>query len=460
MRFFLVLLATLAFAACSTSEDDKKREQFADAIPVLSGEEQIFADPVLAAEPVVLPPALENSTWNQAGGAADHAPVHVGAPQEIRRIWRTRIVSSKAKKGLLSSPPVVDEQRLYLIDAVGSVVAVDRQTGRSVWRTTLTPDVRDRRASRYNIFARINPAELGFGGGVAVAGERLFVTSGFGFVAALDRNTGELLWQHEAPGPMRNPPLVAQGLVVAVSISNEVVALEQETGNVRWTYESFEESARFLAAAAPAFDGDTVIVPFSSGEVSSLNMANGRVQWQAVVSRTSRLNALSVLGDIAGSPIIDRGAVFSVSQAGQMAGIDLRSGNVAWEAPLGGFHTPWLSGETLFVISNRGELAAINRVDGRVRWNKTLPEYRNEKKRKNRITWAGPVLAGGRLWISGNQGQMIAVSPQNGEVLERYKLKGNANLAPVVAGNIIFVLTDDGFVEAWGADPRAEDFTN
>ena len=427
---------------------------------MLSLEQEVLADPVLAGEPVVVPPAFRNETWPQVGGEEDHAPVHVAAPRRIERKWRVRAITRPGGKAPVTAPPVVGPERLYVIDGVASVAAFDKQTGREVWRTTMTPDVRDRQAWRFNIFARVHPADLGFGGGAALAGDRLFVTSGFGFVAAMDAETGDLLWQHDAPGPMRNPPLVAEDLVVAVSISNEVIALDQASGEERWAYQSFEESARYLAAAAPAHADGTVIVPFSSGELASLALANGRVQWQAMISRTSRLNALSVLGDIAGSPVVDRGAVFSASQAGQLAGIDLRSGQVAWEAPVGGYHTPWLSGETLFVISNRGEVVAVNRVDGRIRWTKELPAFENQKKRKGRITWAGPVLAGGRLWVTGSNGRMLALSPQNGEQSERYKLRDGATLPPVVADNTMYVMTEDGFIEAWGEAPDPEEFVN
>jgi len=454
----LLLLAFLV--ACGTNADELERDEFADAEPVLTATEEILADPILAGEPIVLPPQFANEDWPQAGGEADHAPVHVAAPENLQRLWRTQVVSGRSKKAPQTSPPVVGTERVYVIDAVASVAAFDKATGREVWRTTMTPDVTDKQASRFNIFAKVHPADLGFGGGAALEDGRLFVTSGFGFVAALDAETGELLWEFDAPGPMRNPPLVAEGLVVAVSISNEVVALDQSTGEEVWAYQSFEESARYLAAAAPAFADETVVIPFSSGEVASLNLGNGRVQWQAVISRTSRLNALSVLGDIAGSPVIDRGAVFSVSQSGQMAGIDLRTGQVAWETPVGGYHTPWLSGETVFVISNRGELTALNRIDGRVRWNQVLPAFENEKKRKGRINWAGPVLAGNRLWLVSTEGTLRGVSPQNGEVMQEFKLRKGATLAPVVAANVVYVMTEDGSIEAWGAAPLPDNVSD
>ncbi len=446
-----ILLGTALLLAACQSMDSEEQEEFADAVPVLTIGEEVSADPELAAQAITLPPPVFNPTWPQASGDADHALIHVEAPVELERAWRARVISWKAKGAPVTAPPVVGPNRLYFVDATAVVTAINLANGEPAWTSALTPDLRPAKRNRFNILSRTKPADLGFGGGVALAEGRVFVTSGYGFIAALDAETGEEIWRVAGPGPMRNPPTVANGLVLAVSISNEVVALDQETGEELWTYQSFEESARVLASAAPAVSGQSVVVPFSSGELVALDRDTGRLQWQAVISRTSRLNALSTLGDISGSPVVDRGAVFSVSQSGQMAGIDLRTGTVAWEAPAGGFHTPWLAGETIYSVSNRGELAALNRIDGRARWVTELPAYKRPKRRKGRIVWAGPVLAGGKLFLTGTSGELIAVSPQNGEIIDRYKLGAPATQPPVVAGNVVYVLNEKGVVEAFQA---------
>ncbi|MCQ8186130.1 outer membrane protein assembly factor BamB family protein [Parvularcula maris] len=448
MRRIALLLGLALLASCSGNGDDEAGE-FADAVAVLAAENVITADPALAGQPIELPQAFENTAWEQVGGNPSHAPRHLAAGGEYERVWRSRVVSSKAKGAPVTAPPVTDGERLFFIDAVGVVTAIDTATGDTAWRQDLAPGDTGDKVPFYNMIGRTKLRDIGFGGGSAVVGGRLFVTSGFGFVAALDAATGELLWQTETNGPMRNPPSIADGMVYAVSISNELYALDQETGRERWTYQSFEEAARFLAASAPAVDGASVVVPFSSGEVVSLASQNGRVQWQAVIARTSRLNALSTLGDIAGSPVIDRGAVFAVSQSGQMVGIDARTGEVAWEQPVGGAHTPWVAGETIYVLSNQNTVAAVNRIDGAVRWNEELPLYRNPKKRKKRIVWAGPVLAGNLLYLTSTDGELIGLSPQTGETLASYKLGDGATQPPIVAGGAIYVLLENGQVEAF-----------
>ena len=44
---------------------------------------------------------------------------------------------------------------------------------------------------------------------------------------------------------------------------------------------------------------------------------------------------------------------------------------------------------------------------------------------------------------------MVFVSPQTGDVQARQKLAAAAYLPPVVANNILYVLTDDGTVTAY-----------
>ncbi|MEO1658631.1 MAG: PQQ-binding-like beta-propeller repeat protein [Pseudomonadota bacterium] len=449
-----LLVAGALLAACSGI--DKDLAELEGSVPVLLLEEQVLIDPELNAEELIVPPAYANPEWAQTAGEADHALHHVAAPADLKRDWRIKASSRKAKDAPITAAPIVSNGRIFLIDSVAAVRAFDAQTGKRLWSTELTPNTRDRKTRRYNIFARSNPGYIGFGGGAAIEGNLLFVTSGFGFVAALNADDGEVVWKAEAPGPLRNPPTIGDGLVIAVTISNEVIALEQGTGTQVWTYESFEEPARFLASAAPAISEESVIVPFSSGEVTSLAANNGRIQWSAVISRTSRLNALSTLGDVAGSPVVDRGAIFSVTQSGQMTGIDARTGTVAWEQPVGGYHTPWLAGETLFVASNRNLLTAVNRIDGRIRWTTQLDQYENENKRTDRIVWAGPVLAGGKLYLTSTTGQMIAADPISGEIVDRYRLKDGSTLPPVVADGRLYVLTQEGHIEAFEQLPEKE----
>jgi outer membrane protein assembly factor BamB len=58
-------------------------------------------------------------------------------------------------------------------------------------------------------------------------------------------------------------------------------------------------------------------------------------------------------------------------------------------------------------------------------------------------------LAGERLWLTGSNGELIALDPYDGKRKATLKLKAAAYLPPVVADGRMFVLSDDGTLTAY-----------
>jgi outer membrane protein assembly factor BamB len=425
-------------------EIEKNAEEQAKRIPVLAVDEALKPDPRFADLKVQLPPPYINADWPQPGGDPDHTMHHLGASPDLRKAWSADVGSGSPKRSPLISPPIIAEGMVFTIDTEARISAFDVQTGKRQWRTVLTPDVKEKKSFWKFFSPNVKPRDLGFGGGVAYDEGKVFAASGFGFVAALDVKTGEMLWQKDTPAPVRGAPTAYAGKVFVLTNSNEFVAYSQKDGAEEWNYQSFEEAARFLAPTSAAADGDVVIAPFSSGQITALRVENGRELWTDTLGRSSRRNALSNLSDIAGSPVIDRGLVFVASHAGEMRAIDLRTGEAVWEISLGTLQTPWVAGNYIFVLTTENILVSLNREDGAVIWKQQLPRYENEKKRKNRISWSGPVVAGGQILLVSTNGTLLGVSPQNGETVSKRKVGKGSMTIPVVASETVFVLDSKG----------------
>ena len=74
------------------------------------------------------------------------------------------------------------------------------------------------------------------------------------------------------------------------------------------------------------------------------------------------------------------------------------------------------------------------------------PFFTKNKPRKQNEIFAhhGPIIAGGRLIVASNDGQMRYFNPQNGQLLGTAPLPGGATTNPVVAGNTLYVVTTKG----------------
>ena len=453
----LLLAAIMVFfsAACSSGpvsavtgifsggdDDEAEGEEDDDRISILALDTQLTADPRYAGASVEVPPSYVNASWPQPGGEADHTLHHLGATLDLEVVWKTD-VGAAGERAKLTSPPIVVNDRVYVVDAEATVSSFDVASGSLQWETELAPEI-DQRFRVREIFRRAKPAQIGFGGGVAFDQGRIFVTSGFGFIAALDAITGEEQWRYETPAAVRTPPTAYRGKVYLTTNTNELLALDQETGKKIWTYQSFEEAARFLSSASPAAAGDLVVAPFSSGEIVAFIADSGRPVWNQTLSQQTRLTALASLNDIAGSPVIDRGLVYVVSHGGRLEAVDIRSGRPTWQVSLASLQMPWVAGDYIYVVSVDGELACVSRADGGIVWVSQLQRYKNEKKRSGRIAWAGPVLAGDHLILVSTTGDIVKVAPDTGAIVATEEFGDGSVISPIVAGEKVFILGEDG----------------
>ncbi|MCG8440290.1 MAG: PQQ-like beta-propeller repeat protein [Caulobacterales bacterium] len=434
-RGLAALCALASVVACSTpfsrgdGGDEEETSEEDRRISFLALDQTLSVDASLTGQTISLPGDYANAAWPNEGGYATHAVQHPRLSQDLRRVWRRDVGPGSSRKRRVSAPPIVGGDQVFAVDGKAEVSAYDLETGDRRWTRRLRPISKRDKEPR--------------GGGVAFADDKVFVTTGYGYIAALDAASGEMVWRRDVTGPVHSAPTVADGRVFAVTFDNELYAIDAATGTVLWTYQSLSEPARILTASSPAVSGDVVVAPFASGELVALRIQNGRVLWSEALTRTGGTTALSELNDIAGSPVIVGDVVYAVSHSGVLAAMDLGTGQRIWAQPAGGIHMPWVVGDYLFVVTNDAQVACLSRVDGRVYWMTELTRYRKPKKRKGRVAWAGPVLAGGRLLVVSSRGELLSLDPFTGEVSDSWKLGDDIFIPPVVARETALVMTDE-----------------
>jgi outer membrane protein assembly factor BamB len=405
-----------------------------ERIAVLRRADGVEADPALAGVALQLPDPVAAAEWPQAGGSPSHAMGHLGLEPPLTRAWSADLGAGEDDGREILSGPVVAGGQVFAMDAGATVSAFDLGSGRRIWQVDLEPEDED---------------DGYFGGGLAFDNGRLYVTTGFARIYALDASSGAAVWEARAPAPMRAAPTVADGRVFAVTLDNQLLALSAQDGRELWTHSGLTEATGIVGGASPAVSGPIVVAPYSSGELVAIRAENGRVLWTESLSPVERLSSISTLSDIAGRPVIDRDLLIATSHAGRSIAIELRRGAPSWELNAGGPADPWVAGETVFMLTGDARLLAVTRTDGRVRWVQQLQRYEDEEDRAGPISWAGPVLAGGQLYVVSSVGQMLALSPSDGSEAATYELPGGSRIAPVVAGGTLLVVTQSGQLVAY-----------
>ncbi len=435
MRRRAALILTLAAAGCSSLDS-----LFSDSKDPIPGKRETVgaARRGLAVDPsdtraVVVPPPTSIAEWPQAGGNATHTVGHVQV-SSLMPAWRASIGEGGGYRAKITAQPIVAGGRVFTMDSDAMVSAFDLASGSRIWRTE-TQDDKNRSTN--------------VGGGVAFADGTVYATTGRADTLALDAGTGAIRWRKELGSPARSAPTVAEGRLYATTIDNKLLALSASTGERLWAYQASATATTLLGASAPAVSEGLVITGFGSGDLVAVRSDSGALAWSDSLASSRGRNSLVDLSAISGLPVVDRGRVYAIGVGGLLVSLDLRSGRRLWEREVGGSETPWLAGDWLFVQTLDQSLAAIGRDDGRVRWITDLPRYDNPDKRRDPLFWTGPVLVGGRLVLAGSNERALSVDPGDGHILGQQELRGPAAVAPIAAAGALFIVTDDGTLQAF-----------
>jgi len=204
-----------------------------------------------------------------------------------------------------------------------------------------------------------------------------------------------------------------------------------------------------FGSASPAVGQGTVVAGFSSGELNAYRYENGRGVWSDTLQRTSIRTSVSSLNDIDADPVIDSGQVIAVGQGGRMVALDILTGQRLWEINIAGIDTPWVVGDWIFVVTDDAKLLCVHRQDGKIRWLTQLPQFVRAKSKHGQIHYSGPLLAGGRLIVTGSNGALISADPATGAVQSQVAVGAGVSVSPVVAGSTLYILDDRGRLDAF-----------
>jgi outer membrane protein assembly factor BamB len=436
-RVAVLIAAALAASGCGVFKKGKASGTpvLGQRIAVLTGEGDVTVDPAAATLPMALPDAVANPDWTQSGGNPTKSMGQLALGRAVTSAFTIQAGRGSSLTARLASAPIVAGGRVYTIDTLGAVRAFDARSGAQLW-------------------ASQTPTEKGgarslSGGGVAYDQGRIYATNGLGFVAALDERNGGIAWKVRPGGPLRGAPTVANGFVYVMSQDNQIYSLSESDGSTNWSQAASLEIAGVFGSASPAVGQGTVVAGFSSGELNAYRYENGRMVWQDALQRTSIRTSVSSLSDIDADPVIDGGQVIAVGQGGRMVALELTTGQRQWELNIAGISTPWLAGDWIFVVTDDAKLLCVARQTGHIRWINQLPQFVKPKSKKGEIDYSGPVLAGGRLIVTGSNGALVYVDPATGSFQSQTRLGAPVSLSPVVANSTLYILDDRARLHAF-----------
>jgi outer membrane protein assembly factor BamB len=322
----------------------------------------------------------EEAGEDVVGGADAHWPQY-GFTKDHRRVYRTHEppkgpwteVWRRRAPALLEFPPVLYRGVLYQLADNGQLRALDRVTGKVVWKRKLGG------------LSASSPAVAGGSVYVSILEVRKGVKRGR--IVALKIRTGKVRWSRDLDTRTESSPLLNSGRLYVGTEKGVLLALNAHNGRTVWRYQ-----ADGAIKASPTLARGVLYFGDYEGYVHAVRLRDGRRVWRAGVARRSIRS-----GRFYATAAVAFGRVYVGSTDGRQYSLSAADGELAWAKQTGDYvyssaavdNVPGL-GPTVFFGSYDGNVYALDARSGNQRW---------RHRSGGRIS-GSPTIVGDRLYFS------------------------------------------------------------
>ncbi|MBD8007962.1 MULTISPECIES: outer membrane protein assembly factor BamB [Acinetobacter] len=280
----------------------------------------------------------------------------------------------------------------------------------------------------------------GLSSGVEAAEGIVVVGNQKGQLFALDQQTGEQKWTAQLTGALLAPSLIHAGRVISVTNDGTVYAHEIATGAQVWTYNLPNVQFSLRGMAAPvALDARNVLIGSSNAYIYVLDALSGIPKLQRRVAVSDGRSDIQRLVDIDGEPVVAGQFVVTTSYQGQVTVLDLASQQVVWSEDASSIQRPEVVGNGVFVAQTDGKIKAFEITSGQLLWE-------NDQLLNRKLS--NPVMLGTDLVVGDLDGVLHLIDPRTGQITGRAKTSGEVRNLRVI-DNQLYVSTRKGALSIW-----------
>ena len=382
--------------------------------------------------------------WNQFRGPngdgdakSSNLPVKFSEKQNLT--WKTPV------PGKAWSSPVVMDEKVWLTNAEPDgfkmwALQIDWNTGNLLKKILVFENEEPQYCHPMNSYGTPTPV---------IYDGRVFVHFGTHGTAALDAQSGQVLWKRRDfkcdhfRGAAASPIAFNDSLIVHFDGHDlqYIVCLDQKSGKTRWKKEreydfKTDNGDRKKAYCTPSVithNGRQELISPGAVATESRNPKTGEIYWTI---RTGGMNASS-------RPIYRHGHVYVFCGMGSMSAIrpggsgDVDKTHVTWtrRKVVPKKSSPLLIGNYLYMVSDEGVASCNNPKTGEVHWAERLGV-------KGQCA-SSPIHANGKIYSFSSDGDCVIFKPdpKGLQIVGRNKLPDGCMASPAVVGDSLLVRT-------------------
>jgi outer membrane protein assembly factor BamB len=255
----------------------------------------------------------------------------------------------------------------------------------------------------------------------------------------LDKRWSRSIGNGQGDGLYRLNPLLADGVIYAVSEEGELAAFDADSGKLRW-----ESELEIPISGGVGKYRDSLLLGGADGLVMRLSAEDGSEIWRRPVT-----------GEVLAAPQSNGEVVVAQAYDGKLMAFDYETGEKLWtfsnDVPvltLRGTSTPTIYNDFVIAGFADGKVIAVSLDSGSVVWEARVAIAQGRSEIERIVDIDGTMaVQGAELYVASYQGRIVALEMRAGRKLWQRNVSSVSGVS-VGFGNV-YVADEDGTVSAF-----------
>lgn len=358
------------------------------------------------------PPAAESSAWLSFRGTPEMTGRSAATLSDaLVRRWTVNLGSG------IEATAAIRDGIVYVPTLAGKTFALQLADGKQVWEFA-GPEG--------------NAKDLGpVKSSPALAGNRLVYGDDFGFVRALDVQTGKQAWIFETNDQVVCSPIVVDGKVLVGSYDGTLYALDLATGKQVWA----KMTDGPIHTSPTLIGGDQVSVSGCDGFFRLLKVADG-----------SEAAALELGGNIASTGALVGDYLYLGLLGEPVVALDWKKPEIRWtfqpRRPLGFYSSPAVTNDLVIIGGRDKQVYGLDAKSGDKKWSFAA---------QGKVD-ASPVIVGTRAFVGSVDGNLYALQVADGAKVWEFAVGSPIVASAAVADGRLVIGDQDGNLHCFGGE--------
>ena len=327
----------------------------------------------------------------------------------------------------LNFKPLFLENGLVFFDKKGSIIRYD-ENSKIIWKKNYYSKSEKKLSPKLSFYKEK---------------ENIYIIDTIGKIYSIDILNGDLNWKNNNNYPFNSEIKISQEKLFAVDYNNILRCFNKKDGSQCWKYQTETSLTLSNTKYSIILYKNNVIFSNSLGDVTSIDISSGTVNWQIptqsnlILNQSYNFKNSRLVGD-------DNSIYFSNNQ-NQFYSIDIKNGFINWMNQINSSLTPILIQDTIFTISDEGYLYTLQKKEGNIIRINDIYEIYKPKERK-KIKPIGFKIGNEKLYLTNNDGKILVVDLSTGKVVKTQKISRETISKPFINNENLYIIKNGSII--------------